>query len=231
MAFVLPTPWSPAVIAPDLSWWTDSSTASPPLRRALARSTWEDFAVMADALDEAELVELFEPRFAESYRKLGWYKGPLGTREVQDEVRRFWVTKGAEGAVWLLNRIRDEYSVDVLAAVAEIVGDIGHEDAAGVEACLDILDRDPSEEQEDVALTALRWMAAPSAGSLVARLRTAIERYLRRPDAEIQERAVLATRALPAGVAEELFAAVHDDVEEAVRDAVDEERVSRVLRT
>lgn len=188
----------------------------------------------ADTFDEAEIVELFEllePRFEESYRKLGWHKGPLGTREVQEAARRLWITKGAEGAVWLLERIRDEHSVDVLAAVAEIVGDIGHADVAGVEACLDILDRGPSEEQEDVALTALRWMAAPSAGPLVARLRTTIERYLRGPDAEIQEKAVLATRALPEGVAEELFAAVHDDVEDAIRGVVDEERVARVLRS
>ena len=52
-----------------------------------------------------------------------------------------------------------------------------------------------------------------------------------RPDAEIQEMAVLAARALPTAAAEDLLAADYGDVEEALQGVVGEERVSLVLRT
>ena len=102
--------------------------------------------------------------FADRYRMLGWHKGPFGAREVQAAVRRFWIAKGAEGAAWLLERIRDEPSTEVLHAVAEVVGEVGRTDSAALAACLDVLDRRPTEEQEEVALVALRWMAVPAEG-------------------------------------------------------------------
>jgi hypothetical protein len=74
-------------------------------------------------------------------------------------------------------------------------------------------------------------MATPTTGSLLARLRATIERYLLHADAELQEKAVLATRALPDGVAEELLAAAHDHVDEAIQVTIDEERAHRVQRT
>ena len=168
-----------------------------------------------DPDDEAEEVRI-ESRLRERYYEmLGRHKGTAGTREVQAAVRRFWTNEGAPGVVWLLGRIRDEHSVDVLAEVAEIAGDVGRADQAALEACLDALDRNPSEEQEDVALTALRWMAKPSSAPLCNRLRAALGRCLRRADGEIREKAVLAARALPDRAAEELFGAVYDDVDEA----------------
>ena len=158
------------------------------------------------------------------------YKGSAGAREVQAAVRRFWLGQGASGVHWLLERIQDEHNVDVLAAVAEIAGDVGRTDPAAMAACLDVLDGNPSEEQEDVALTALRWMAPPSAVALRERLRLSIQRYLRHTETEVQEKAVLAARALPHGVAEALFAAAYDDADDELRDVIDQERVHRVLR-
>ncbi len=208
-------------------WRNGYGTAS-----ALPLTSYEpDFLSMADPANEAE--EAFiESRLREGYyQKLGWNKGTAGAPEVQEAVRRFWMEQGARGVIWLLARVHDEHSVDVLAAVAEIAGDVGREDPAGMKACLDVLDHLPSEEQEDVALTALRWMTTPSDLSLRDRLRASIDRYLRHADMEIQEKAVLAARALPDGVAEALFVAVYEDVNEATRGVIDEESVYRVLRS
>lgn len=74
-------------------------------------------------------------------------------------------------------------------------------------------------------------MTTPSDSSLRDRLRASIDRYLRHADMEIQEKAVLAARALPDGVAEALFVAVYEDVNEATRGVIDEESVYRVLRS
>lgn len=105
-------------------WRNGYGTAS-----ALPLTSYEpDFLSMADPANEAE--EAFiESRLREGYyQKLGWNKGTAGAPEVQEAVRRFWMEQGARGVIWLLARVHDEHSVDVLAAVAEIAGDVGRED-------------------------------------------------------------------------------------------------------
>src|SRR5580700_7039872 len=140
------------------SWYPFASEANGSMRaRAVLYSSRAPARASLAAGPSPEDSDLFE----EQYQKLGRHKGPHSTREVQEKTRRFWIEAGAEGAAGLLSRIRDEHSIDVLDAVAEIVGEIGKTDEAAVAACLGVLARDPSEEQETVALTALRWMPPP----------------------------------------------------------------------
>jgi hypothetical protein len=178
--------------------------------------------------DEAERLEA---RFRERYfAKLGWWKGDAGSPAVQASVRRFWMEREAAGVAWLLDRIRDETSVDAVAAVAEIAGDIGRSDPHAMEVCLDVLDNEPSEEQQDAAMTALRWMAKAKERGLRDRLQRAVERGLTDDREEVRERAILAARALPDDVADAIFAATREEASDGIREMIDHECVRRVDR-
>jgi len=107
---------------------------------------------------EAEGDELPGPEEAgEAYRSLGQWKGPLASGEVQAKTRRFWYEAGERGAQWLVRRIREETSVEVLHAAASTLADLGPICLGAILVELSRVDRPPL----DLALTllqAIAWM-------------------------------------------------------------------------
>jgi HEAT repeats len=152
---------------------------SPP---ADANTTSDQYQSLEDRYESVR-------RFESEYKKLGWTRGRYSSTRERDKARAFWVRSGADGARWLVQRIRDEPHVDVLDHVANLLADMG---PACMSPILEKLREAPTLEQADVLLTAIGWLRESSNPQLLEVLAD----YARHQSADVRETCVLATRAL-----------------------------------
>jgi hypothetical protein len=155
------------------------------------------------SVDPPPLQESFDQeRFEEPYQKLGRLRGPDATPEMQRQVRRVFVQAGRTGARWLVNRIRDEWSIDALSAVSFLLAELGLD---ALEPILEALENNPSEDVAEYLLRALwRFPQLPS-GSVTTRVVAVLMRY-QDPgqDSEIRAAAYRASSCLAPGAANAL---------------------------
>lgn len=141
--------------------------------------------------------------FEKQYRHLGWTTGPYSGEAVQNDVRSFWKHRGRTGAEWLARRIRDEFHMDILSAVADVIGEIGE---AARRPVMDTLKaRTTSTNQAVALLKGLGSLGPPANPTVIKRTRRLIRSYFDHPDTEVREAAAVATRCLPAQMAQRLL--------------------------
>ncbi len=90
------------------------------------------------------------------YQYLGAWKGPLATRESQQEALAFWRSSSAEGIRWLVQRLRAEHHVDALHGAASLLSDLGEISLGPI---FEELAGEPSGDQALALLRALGWMS------------------------------------------------------------------------
>ena len=176
---------------------------------AIFQRMWLDLITNAQptglrySVDPPPLQESFDQeRFEQAYQKLGRLRGPDATPEVQREVREIFVKAGRTGAQWLVNRIRDEWSIDALSAVSFLLAEIGLD---ALEPILEALENNPSEDAAEYLLRALGRFAQLPSGPITDRAAAVLRPY-QNPgqDPEIRAAAYRASSCLAPGAANAL---------------------------
>ena len=160
-----------------------------------------------------------ERAFEAEYKKIGVWKGRLGTAQERARVLQFWKDHGQQGARWLCRRLRRETHVDALDGVANILANIGEASLAPI---VEELEREPSPEQSEAMLFALKWIRPSETHPSLDRLVRVLERLLRNGDPDLVERSCAATRVLDRRRAIELL----EPVQLGTRD----ESLSEIIR-
>jgi predicted HTH domain antitoxin len=131
------------------------------------------------------------------YQYLGAWKGPLATREAQQETQAFWRSSGASGIRWLVQRLRTEHHIDALHGVASLLSDLGDVILGPI---FEELAREPSSDQALALLWALGSLsdseASPRLEGVQAEL--VLVDLLQNDAPDIREAAATAMRLLPA---------------------------------
>jgi predicted HTH domain antitoxin len=131
------------------------------------------------------------------YQYLGAWKGPLATREAQQEARAFWRSSGATGVRWLVQRLRTEHHIDALHGVASLLSDLGDMILGPI---FEELVKEPSSDQSLALLWALGSLseseASPRLEGVQAEL--VLVDLLQNDAPDIREAAATAMRLLPA---------------------------------
>jgi hypothetical protein len=175
---------------------------------------------------QAVVVDVSLPRaeaseFEEQYQRIGWWKGPLGGYQVQQEVRAFWVGAGRQGAQWLGQRLRSETHPELLDGAAAVLADIG---TPGIPVILAELELGAGREPTRALLKALGWMSRQRQPPVVAGLVSLVQGYLSHEDPDVREAAVHATAILPdADAARLLTAALRAEHDAGVREILQDE--------
>src|SRR5208282_2227594 len=120
---------------------------------------------------------------------LGARRPPSLPNEEQGSV---FVNAGTAGAAWLVNRLRTEWSPEVLDAAAFVLGDLG---VGALPSILAALEDEPSDDQAEALLKALRLLP-PIVGQSEARLAAVLSRFAAHSEAELRLAAYRATRCL-----------------------------------
>jgi hypothetical protein len=195
-------------------------SVTPPSRAAIARHSI--YGEVAYRPEDVSSVRHHARNFEDFYQRIGWRKGPYGSREAQKSVREFWVGQGAAGARWLVERLARETHVDVLDGAANLLADIGPK---SIEPIASSLEYQPTRDHAEVLLKALGWIEAPQdvlAIQLDHLVRT-LARYLAHTDADIRAAASAATRILPPDRAIALLARRREsESDPGVLEAIDE---------
>jgi predicted HTH domain antitoxin len=136
--------------------------------------------------------------FEEHYQRIGWWKGPHATTAARQGVRDFWASLGPRGARWLVERLRNEWHVDLLSGVANLLADLGE---VSLKPILDELELEASRDQEEALLKALAWLGAAgtTAGPLAGQLTPILAVFLTHEDPDLREAACRATSLLAPG--------------------------------
>jgi hypothetical protein len=168
----------------------------------------------------------------EEYQKIGRWKGPFATPEAQARVRDFWSGQGEPGLHWLVGRFRQEWHIDVLDGVANLLAETGE---AAVPTILEELERQPAVEHAEALLKALAWIGengvnAPS--SLTTRLEAILTLYLQSDDPGPREWAARSACLLPQQQAIALLRHRHESesdagVRRAIEDVIDVDTTAR----
>jgi hypothetical protein len=214
-------------------FWYNQGRISPEKAARFAGVSRMDFLdavaaakVPAPAADAREAID--EPvsaapgAFEEEYQKIGWWKGPHATSTARQGVREFWASQGPRGARWLVRRLRDEWHLDLLSGVANLLADLGE---VSLRPILDELALDTSRDQAEALLKALGWMgtAGATAGVCAGQLAPILAAFLTHDDPDLREAACRATSLLAPERARALLesrCAVEPSIE--VRQAIEE---------
>lgn len=161
------------------------------------------------------------------YGDLGRRRGSPAEIEAREARRRIWHDVGWWAAWWLAQRLRTERDVEVLADAASALADIGREAVDPVVRELRRAWPDGPAEQVEALLDALRWLPADDAASIEV-VDSVLAQWLRHDDADLRERALAATRALPAEQACRLLrAALEAETDAGLRDLINDEIATR----
>jgi hypothetical protein len=145
----------------------------------------------------------YEAKFEASYKKLGRVRGRDGTPKAQAENRAFWLQQGLRGAVWLIGKLRQEASVDILDAAAALLRQMDKEVLAPIIA---ELQRKPNPELAEALLRALRRPhLIQDATENYSSLYSIIEDYIGDPAPEVRQAAYEVASKLPREDANQLL--------------------------
>jgi hypothetical protein len=129
----------------------------------------------------------YKGHFEAAYKKLGRVRGRDGTLQAKAESQAFWLQQGLLGAVWLIGRLRQEVSVDILDAAAALLRQM---DRGVLAPILTELERNPNPELAEALIRALRRPHLPQdAGENYSRLYSIIEDYFGDPAPEVRQAA------------------------------------------
>jgi hypothetical protein len=139
---------------------------------------------------------LLSPDDAERYyQALGRFKGPLAAKDVQGAAREFWCGSGVAGARWLVQRLRDEFQIEVMHAAATALASIG---ASSFGPIFEGLSGNPPVDQAQVLLWALVSLAEsePSVHAESAQPEIVLVEFLQHDEPDLRESAARAMRLL-----------------------------------
>lgn len=163
----------------------------------------------------------FPPDVAEGhYQALGDWKGPRGERRAAKE---FWLSGGADGACWLVRRLRDETDVETLHAAASLLADLG---AISVGPILEDLTESRNPDQSLALLKALAWLGQFDSHPIIEGTQgeLILAHRLQEDDADLREAAACAMRLLrPEQATRWLLPRLRDESDEYVRRVIQEE--------
>ncbi len=193
-------------------------------RRAEARELLDVARHQAERGAERLLSSVLEPMYSETTR---WTS--IADRETR---WRRWCEGSGWAAWWLVRRTRTERDVEALANAASILAEMGVLAVGPILNELDAATDTAPPEQIEALLGALRNITITSP-PLIARAANTLRTWLRHRDADLRERAVSATKALPSGDAVALLEAtlehesdgaivglIRDELDERLREAI-----------
>lgn len=125
-----------------------------------------------------------------SYRQLGDVRNPQARNSARQELSN----AGADGARWLIDRVRFEYDSERLQDTATVLAHIGEECLVAVR---DALRSSPSDDEAWVLLRAIGWMTdLPSATIIADPLQTSVISYIDHHNSVLREAAAEALAVL-----------------------------------
>jgi hypothetical protein len=171
---------------------TDRIDAMPTPERE--RSTVAELAP-SRAAPAPDPVPAPEETLEEEYQRIGWWKGPNATRAARARQRDFWRSSGEAGVRWLVGRLRDEYHLETLHGVADLLADLG-EIILG--AIVEELSRGATGDQALCLLWALVSLSEsdPTLRLEGARAESALVGLLQNEEPDVREAAAEAVRLL-----------------------------------
>jgi hypothetical protein len=94
--------------------------------------------------------------FEEQYNRIGWRTGPFATRDARQAVKEFWINSGQEGVDYLVERLNNEFHIDLIEGVSSLLVDIG---PRSIDPIVQALNRPQSKrDNTDILLKTLGWI-------------------------------------------------------------------------